>query len=242
MANAVGHAAVEARAEGSVVLYSVADNYADSKYPKSAYGHVSALYVGNSYDHAQNIWGSERIYIRFNLSSVPEGKWVLAATLRLWQYYPPASPQEYETHRVLGEWKERVQTWNDQPEWNAEKTSSTVAPSQTEVAVEWDITADVRAWYSGEASNYGTMIKVAKEEHMSDASSGFWSKEYPVQEWKPRLTITLGDEPPTTLTQTTSEWNQISGLTDPAVLSMLVVLVAAVLVGASLIKRSRFPQ
>ena len=63
----------------SITLYAVADNYADSKYPRSAYGHVSALYVGNSYDRAQDIWGSERIYIRFNVTELPKGHAILQA-------------------------------------------------------------------------------------------------------------------------------------------------------------------
>ena len=58
---------------GIVTLYPVADNYADSKYPQlGMYGHMSFLYVGNSYDHVQNLWGSERIYIRFDLSVFPK--------------------------------------------------------------------------------------------------------------------------------------------------------------------------
>jgi hypothetical protein len=66
------------------------------------------------------------------------------------------------------------------------------------VPVEWDITSDVKAWYSGEARNYGTMIKVAKEERVRDASSGFWSREYPVgshEEWKPRLIVVFQGVP-----------------------------------------------
>jgi hypothetical protein len=42
------------------------------------------------------------------------------------------------------------------------------------------------------------MIKAAKEEHAIDASSGFWSREYPVgshEEWKPKLVILLQGEP-----------------------------------------------
>jgi hypothetical protein len=180
----------------SAVLHPIADNYADSKYPVLGhYGKVTALYVGNSYDHAQAIWGSERIYIRFNLTGLPKNRVIVHATLTLWQYYPPRSNQTYEAHRVLGDWNETTQNWGHQPSWSPMKTSEAIAPPQgaqgSEVAVEWDITADVSAWYSGAAANYGTMIKVAKEEHVQDASSGFWSREYPVEKVKPSLTIEL---------------------------------------------------
>lgn len=180
--------------QNTVTLYPVADSYADSKYPNSAYGKVAALYVGNSYDHVQGIWGSERIYIRFDLSGLPKNRVIIQATLHLWQYYAPKSNQTYEAHRVLGDWNETTENWNKQPSCASAKTSEAIAANRTEVAVEWDMTADVKAWYSGEARNYGEMIKVANEEHAQDASSGFWSREYPVdthEEWRPKLIIIL---------------------------------------------------
>ena len=185
-----------ATGQANLTLYAVADNYVDSKYPELAhYGKSPTLYVGNSYDHAQDIWGSERIYIRFNLTGIPENRVIEQATLRLWQFYAPKWNQNYETHRVLGDWNETAQNWNTQPSWDLAVTSQVIAPNQREVAVEWEITTDVRAWYKGEARNFGTMIKVVEEEHVQDASSGFWSREYPVEEWKPRLVITFQSEP-----------------------------------------------
>ena len=188
--------AAPASAQTTVRLYPVADNYVDSKYPILAhYGKVTALYVGNSYDNAQNLWGSERIYIRFDLIGLPKNRVIVRATLSLWQYNPPESNETYEAHRVLGNWNETTQNWNSQPSWSPIETSETVAPPRgaqhAEIAVEWDITADVSAWYSGAVTNYGTMIKVAKEEHAQDASSGFWSREYPVEKVNPSLTVEL---------------------------------------------------
>lgn len=188
-----------AAGHGKMTLYSVADNYPDSKYPRSRYGHVPALYVGNSYDHAQNIWGSERIYIRFNLTEIPKGRIIISATLRLWQYWAPLTNQTYEAHRVLGDWNETTQNWENQPSWAGVVTSAATAPNRTEVTVEWDITSDVKAWYNGEADNYGTMIKAVKEEHAQDASSGFWSRESgqdPVK--NPMLIVALRGDPSVT--------------------------------------------
>ena len=188
-------------AQANVTLYPVADNYVDGKYPTKAYGYDSFLYVGNKYDRSQNVWGSERIYIRFNLTGLPRNFLVVRATLRLWQYYAPSVNQTYEAHRVLAKWNETTENWDNQPAWADAVTSETVAPARTEVAVEWDITSDVKAWRDGEAPNYGTMIKVAKEqrcEECKDASSGFWSREYPVdshEEWRPKLIVTLEGNP-----------------------------------------------
>jgi len=188
----------------TITLYPAADNYPDSKYPiLGTYGKMSFLYVGNSYDHVQDIWGSERIYIRFNVSDLPRGFSILKATLRLWQYYAPASEQTYEAHRVLGEWDEKTQNWDNQPRWDPTVTSEGTAPPQTEVAVEWDITKDVSGWYGGQLRNYGTMIKAAEEEvHLADASSGFWSREYPKTEWQPQLIVLLGSGTTTKYTVT----------------------------------------
>ena len=190
----------------SMTLYPDADNYADSKYPNlGRYGRTTMLYVGNSYDHAQNIWGSERIYIRFDLSAVPRGRQIAQAVLSLWQHYAPATSQTYEIHRVLGDWDESTENWSNQPSWETTKTSEAIAPAQSGVAVKWDITSDVRAWYSGESRNYGTMIKVQKEEHAIDASSGFYSREYPLdthEEWRPKLTLVLQPDPAFTYSAT----------------------------------------
>ncbi len=180
-----------ATAETSITLIAVADNYPDSKYPKSAYGTRPVLYIGNSYDREQDIWGYERIFVRFDLSGLPKNHLIVQATLRLWQYYAPKSDQIYEAYRVLGDWDEVTQNWINQPPFSPARTSETIAPARTEVAVEWDLTSDVKAWYAGEAHNYGTMIKIATEERVRDASSGFWSREYPVDEWKPMLTVVL---------------------------------------------------
>jgi hypothetical protein len=188
------HAQVVAAGETTVTLYPIADNYPDSKYPNSTYGKVAFLYVGNSYDHAQSLWGSERIYIRFDLSQLPQHQAVFRATLRLWQFFAPQSDQVYEAHRVLKDWDEKTQNWRNQPPWDPAKTSETIATARTEVPVEWDITSDVKTWYSGHNPNYGTMIKVAEEGRVASASSGFWSREYPVEEWEPRLTVTLSQE------------------------------------------------
>ena len=71
-------------------------------------------------------------------------------------------------------------------------------PIGLKFGVEWDITNDVKAWCTGEIPNYGTMIKVANETRVSDASSGFWSREYPVgahEEWRPRLEVLVDGEP-----------------------------------------------
>lgn len=179
----------------SITLPAVADNYADSKYPKSAYGSTSFLFVGNKHDREQDVWGSERIYIRFDLSSLPKSRVILRATLWLWQYYAPSANQTYEAHRVLEDWNETAQNWENQPAWAPEKTSEAVAPALTEVAVEWDITKDVTAWYSAKAPNHGTMIKVAKEIHDPEASSGFWGRIYPEKKWQPRLIVVLGPDP-----------------------------------------------
>ena len=201
-----------ATAQATVTLYSVADNYADSKYPSLGhYGKVPVLYVGNSYDHAQDIWGSERIYLRFDLSKLAKNRIITQATLSLWQFYAPGSNQTYEAHRVLGDWNETTQNWNNQPSWSPTITSQAIGPNQRGVPVEWDITSDVKAWYDQQVPNYGTMIKVAAEERAVNASSGFWSREYPVgphEEWKPKLTIVLEGEPTTTYTVTVS----VSGL------------------------------
>jgi len=214
-------------AEKAVVLYPVADNYADGKYPARAYGYDTFLYIGNKYDPAQDVWGFERIFIRFDLTTVSKSYAIARATLRLWQYYAPAVEQTYETHRVLGRWNETTQNWNNQPPWDPAVTSKTTAPAKTEVAVEWDITNDANAWHRGEAPNYGVMIKVEKEERCAeckDASSGFWSRESmkmipaPSEEKWPKLVLVLEGKPELMYEASV----HVAGLPEPLTASLFV--------------------
>jgi hypothetical protein len=177
---------------------AAADNYADSMYPNSAYGERPILYVGNSYDRAQNLSGPARIYIQFDLSAVPERALVLSAEILLYQMYAPASAQTYEAHMVRSPWNESAMNWKTQPISDAAVISAAQASAVKDVWVSWNVTSAVQSWVNGDAANYGFMIRIQNEKTgAANEASGFYSREYPGAV-KPRVHILCASHPPFT--------------------------------------------
>ena len=174
---------------GRTSLHVVADNYVDSKYPERAYGTRPILYVGNSYDKSQDIWGHERIYVRFDLTRLPKGVFTVSAALRLYVYYAPKMSLPTALYKAAGKWAEVNQTWINQPPSEVE-TSRTVIGLEADVWVEWDATALVRAWINKSEENFGAMIKAVSEEKIRDHSAGAWSRECGISGLEPRLEVT----------------------------------------------------
>jgi len=116
---------------GQIVEFTVgaaADNYADSMYPNSMYGNRLVLYVGNSVDRAQNLSGPGRIYIQFDLSTIPRHTSVVSAEMSLYQLYAPTSSQSFEVHMVRSAWNETKMNWKTQPASDPTVLSASEAP------------------------------------------------------------------------------------------------------------------
>jgi len=182
-----------------VTLGAAADSYADSMYPKQAYGNRLVLYVGNSVDRAQNLSGPARIYVQFDISAVPKGALVISAEILLYQMYAPASAQTYEVRIVRSPWKEFAMNWTTQPSSDAAAISSAVAPAAKAVWVSWNVTSAVQGWVNGGSPDYGFMIRIQNEQKgASNEASGFYSREYPKEEVRPKLEVLCASQPPFT--------------------------------------------
>ncbi|WP_455282292.1 DNRLRE domain-containing protein [[Eubacterium] cellulosolvens] len=154
--------------------------YLKHKYPEEPHGYLWAIFAGNMYTEYDSFkgYGSSRIYIRFNTTSIPSDAKIISAKLCLYMYDSPKTNQEFETYRVLSEWNEHNLTWINQPDF-VEKSSSTTTiqslPSANWIC--WEITEDVRMWHSGAAHNYGTMIRIKNEVNASDQVASFYPSE-----------------------------------------------------------------
>jgi hypothetical protein len=174
----------------SVSLPVVADNYADSKYPEKAYGTRPILYVGNSYDRSQDIWGQERIYLKFDVKQLSSATFILSATVKLFIFYAPKVELATEIWMVKEDWDERNQTWVNQPGClETEAPQVTIGPEGNRW-VEWVATELVRTWVSNPDRNFGAMIRAVSEERIGDNSAGAWSRECGIAGAEPQLEIT----------------------------------------------------
>jgi hypothetical protein len=169
--------------------------YLQHKYPEEPHGYFWAMFAGNMYTEYDSFkgYGSSRIYIKFNTTSIPSDAKIISAELCLYMYDSPKTNQEFEAYRVLSEWNEHNLTWINQPDFT-EKSSSTTAIQSTASAkwICWEITEDVRTWHSGAAYNYGTMIKIKNEVNASDQVASFYPSEtLQEKQLTPKLTIKI---------------------------------------------------
>ena len=154
--------------------------YLKHKYPEEPHGYLWAIFAGNMYTEYDSFkgYGSSRIYIRFNTTSIPSDAKIISAELCLYMYDSPKTNQEFEAHRVLSEWNEHNLTWIIQPDFVEKSSSSTTIPSSPSVSwICWEITEDVKMWHSGAAHNYGTMIRIKNEINASDQVASFHPSE-----------------------------------------------------------------
>ncbi|MCJ7760888.1 DNRLRE domain-containing protein [Candidatus Bathyarchaeota archaeon] len=181
-----------------VIQPSVGDTFVNSmylhtKYPEEPHGYLWALFAGNMYVeyNSYKLYGNSRIYIKFNITSIPQDAKILSANMCLYMYDPPKTSQEFETHRVMSDWNEHKLTWRTQPPYVKAPTSTTIIrPTPIEAWVCWDITSDLKMWHSRTANNYGTMIKIKNEINASDQLASYYPKQaLQPDERKPKLVV-----------------------------------------------------
>jgi hypothetical protein len=127
--------------------------------------------------------------VSFDVSSIPSGATISAATLTLCTVSLSAqgAGRVHELHAVTSGWGENSVTWNTQPSISSALTDSVVVPSSP-ACLTFDVSSDVQAWVDGSATNLGWELNVATE------SGNHWV-EYGTRESgtaadRPRLDVT----------------------------------------------------
>lgn len=187
--------------ESNVIIQpSIEDTFVNSmylqhKYAEEPHGYLWAIFAGNMYIEYDSFkgYGSSRVYIKFNITSIPLDAKIISAELCLYMYDSPKTSQEFEAYRVLSEWNEHNLTWINQPDFVKKSASiTTIQPTLSGKWICWEVTEDVRMWHSRSANNYGTMIKIKNEVNASDQVASFYPSEALQQEQlKPKLTIKI---------------------------------------------------
>ncbi|MCW4042859.1 MAG: DNRLRE domain-containing protein [Candidatus Bathyarchaeota archaeon] len=169
--------------------------YLQHKYPEQPHGYFWAMFAGNMYTEYDSFkgYGSSRIYIKFDTTSIPSDAKIISADLCLYMYDSPKTNQEFEAYSVLSEWNEHNLTWINQPDFTEKSSSMTaIQPTPSAKWICWEITEDVRMWHSGAANNYGTMIRIKNEVNASDQVASFYPSEtLQEKQLAPKLTIKI---------------------------------------------------
>ncbi|MBU7028967.1 MAG: DNRLRE domain-containing protein [Theionarchaea archaeon] len=138
------------------------DAYVDQSVPLTNFGGLPFLSVRSFLNT------NTRSFVKFDLPGLPLKALVSKATLRLTPLNPPP-PRTYEVSRVNNSWGESTITWASQP-------GATLTGTQVTNVMEWDVTTDVQAFYSG-APNYGWRISDQSENSVVPFEILFGSRE-----------------------------------------------------------------
>ncbi|MEM3697558.1 MAG: PKD domain-containing protein [Candidatus Bathyarchaeia archaeon] len=174
-------------------MFPVGDSWVEAEYPNDNHGSDTSLRVRSDSR-------TRRSYLKFDLTSIPNGKSLVSVKLYLYCTYVDANPSvEIYVHETGDDWSESTITWNNAPAVGAYITSVSVGGTGKYYC--WDITPYGQAQYSGDK-----ILSVVVKLLLDDPSQNnpnyaryFASKEYSGTGQDPYLEVVYEDTPPTAL-------------------------------------------
>jgi hypothetical protein len=192
-------------------LYAIEDATVISGFPSENFGDTIDMWAGRDKLHGAEIC---RSLVWFDLSSIPTNATINSATLRLslyyWQDRDSGRQRSVTTYRAKGDWDEDTVTWNSSPSYGEAYGSESVGTTFT--WYEFNVTNLVRKWVSGDASNFGIMLRGDE----SEGVRGFYTSE---SQYDPELVIdyTVPADPTPTSTCTPTPTSTPTGTPTPTV-------------------------
>jgi len=188
-----------AASTSTITIYPSDDTYVCADDATGNYGNSSRLKVGknNGDDQYEKI-----AYLKFDLSSIPDGAVIISATLKL--YDETSVSINIKVYRVAEDWSESDINWNNKPSFDESYTYASVNSGGSGSWFEADITELVEEWLNGTYNNYGVALRAPS----SNAYDQFYSKEDSDSSKHPRLVIEYVE--PNTVTQTITETQTVT--------------------------------
>jgi hypothetical protein len=147
--------------EGTLVFEPTDDTGIQHSSPNINFGDKIDVTVRNEYGAGSGSGYAWDALVHFDVSTLPTNASIQYAYLQLyyhaWKDTNPAG-RTLRLYQITSTWNEETVTWNTQPPYAPQSTSSAIVPSSTGVWIEWDVTADVQAFCSGTSLNYGWKI------------------------------------------------------------------------------------
>ncbi len=175
---------------GQVTLKPSDDTYVNSYNQNSNYGGETSLEVLNEhvYYGGQNLIIADVVWLKFNLSSVPNGAVIDVATLQLYLSNVQGTSNAHVYSCTDSSWTESTLTYSNMPSYN------TTSMDSLSVAVnnQWYNWSTIDAVKNALNSNAKAVTVILLEPSIQDSTSvSFQSKEAPVNltDYSPHLTI-----------------------------------------------------
>jgi hypothetical protein len=156
-----------------VVIPVTQDTYVTSNQPTTNWCGSNWLRLGYDIDEGK---GAERIYLYFNVSSIPSNATVNWANFQIYQHtiVPSGDPDQMgvTSRHLANSWSQCSVTWSsNQPDWGAEISTGWIP--NTYGWIQGDVTSLVRQWVSGAHANNGVIL--IGDERVQERERGFYS-------------------------------------------------------------------
>ncbi len=186
---------------GDFPVVSTGDSYITEDSKSTNYGSETAMYVKSRRGNRDR-----RAFVQFDVSSIPAGTTVSAATLTLCATAVPGVTRTYEVHRISASWVESTINWNNQPAVEASATDTVTTPASAG-CMNWNVVADVQVWVDGTANN-GWRVMDQTESSQTEYQTTYRTREdTAVLSERPLLDVTYSraDITPNNLATSTPE-------------------------------------
>jgi len=172
-------------------LYPTQDSWVEAEYPNDNHGYDTSLRVKSDSR-------TRRSYLKFDLSSVPNGKTITSVKLYLYCTYADANPSvQVYVHETDDSWDEASVTWNNAPAVGSLITSIPVGGTGQYYC--WDVTPYGQTQYSGDKI-LSVVVKLLLDDptqNNPNLARYFASKENTGTSQDPYLEVIYDNTPPT---------------------------------------------
>jgi hypothetical protein len=166
------------------------DTYLRESNPTQKFGGENKLKLLNKLN--------EREYglYRFDLSGIPAGAQINAATARFYHFKSDAPQGAVNLYRITADWTEAAADWASMANRFEDQVMAVIPPGPADQSwVEINLTALVQAWVNGGLPNYGILLQATA----TDNEALYSSREAGASE-QPQLTVIIGNGPPSPVT------------------------------------------
>jgi len=186
--------------EARVMIHPTDDTNIKHGISSNNFGSSNKIIIRNEYGYAGSSgWGWDAL-IKFDTSNIPEDTNIISAKLKIYYYdhnYYNYTNHNLNIYRITNDWDENIVTWDNQPTYESQKTTTSNISDFPSSWIEFDVTDNVQNYINKDLNNYGWKISDETDwEHFSIPEFFFKTKDSNNSEYWPYLEILFDNEKP----------------------------------------------